>query len=223
MPGEGGGAIGTLGGVVDVALGRDRIIRHLAFGQFQPAQHDRQHIVEIMRNAAGQLPHGLHLLDLAQLAFLGEQDGGGAFDRCLQLCRAIAFGRGLSAGDGALAERGHGQPTKRDRAGREQDAEDRQRARHPGRSRDRFHRNAGPLRQYGALLHADRVQQAIDLGARRPEARLVEKRERLIVALVQGVERDVAELVAAHGHGALQFGDQRLLFRAVTRDPVKPR
>src|SRR3546814_18980532 len=37
--------------------------------QFQAADHHGQHVIEVMRDAAGQLSHCLHLLHLAQAFF----------------------------------------------------------------------------------------------------------------------------------------------------------
>jgi hypothetical protein len=52
-------------------LGDARRIVGAPLGHVEAADHDRQHVVEIVRDAAGQLPHRLHLLHLADL-FLGS-------------------------------------------------------------------------------------------------------------------------------------------------------
>ena len=41
--------------------------RQLAFYEVKTAHDDGEHIVEIVRDAAGELPDRLHLLDLAEL------------------------------------------------------------------------------------------------------------------------------------------------------------
>ena len=48
----------------------------LALGEIEAADDDRQHIVEIVGDAAGQLADGFHLLDLGELGL-----GGGALGR----------------------------------------------------------------------------------------------------------------------------------------------
>ena len=78
LSGQLGGALHRLGNRVDVAPAA-------LFRQFAAAQEigrgadDGQQIVEIVRDAAGQLPDGFHLLRLAQrflaLAALGDVDG----------------------------------------------------------------------------------------------------------------------------------------------------
>ena len=88
-------------------------------GEIDPADYDRQHIVEIMSDPAGQLADGFHLLDLAQLGFgrlaldrfglegfvggpqLSRSVGDGMFEREA----ALIFALGLPPGCGILAER----------------------------------------------------------------------------------------------------------------------
>ena len=90
-----------------------------AAGEIDAADHHRQHVVEVVRDAAGQLADRLHLLHLPQLRF-----GQLALDRFgaqrlvgrLQLLRALrhrlledfgalGLGLGLPAGGGILAHR----------------------------------------------------------------------------------------------------------------------
>ena len=61
----------------------ERVARHgrQIFQHLQVAGDHGQQVVEIVRDAAGQLADCLHFLDLAQLAFLRQQHGGGAGDR----------------------------------------------------------------------------------------------------------------------------------------------
>ena len=90
---EGGGAIGAFHRIVQVARGFLRLQPQLAPRQFQPADDHRQHIVEVMRDAAGQLADRVHLLHLAQIVL-----GGGALGRfALQL----VIGVGQFGGAGA--------------------------------------------------------------------------------------------------------------------------
>ncbi len=42
-------------------------LRQFALKQVEPADDDGEHVVEVVRDTAGQLPYGLHLLCLAQL------------------------------------------------------------------------------------------------------------------------------------------------------------
>ena len=64
-------------------------------GKVDPADHHRQHIVEVVRDSAGQLADRLHLLDLAKLGL-----GGLALDR-FGLQRLVGLPQFL----GALADR----------------------------------------------------------------------------------------------------------------------
>src|SRR3546814_2168270 len=66
-PRQVGGAVGAVERVGEVALRLFGRIGKPALRQLEPADDDRQHIVEIMRDAAGQLADGFHLLRLAQL------------------------------------------------------------------------------------------------------------------------------------------------------------
>ena len=68
LPDQRGGAVGVLLDVHDVGEG---LVRRPMIGQKQVGRHDdrSQHIVEIMRDAAGQLTYRLHLLALRHLPF----------------------------------------------------------------------------------------------------------------------------------------------------------
>ena len=59
-------ALGALHGAVDQPM-QPRIVRHALAQQIEIAHHGHQQIVEVMRDAAGELADGLHLLRLAQL------------------------------------------------------------------------------------------------------------------------------------------------------------
>ena len=109
------------------AAGR-RIGGDAALGEFEPPEHDREHVVEIVRDAAGELAHRLHLLDLAQLRFLQAQFVGGMGYRRLQLDRAFASRIRLGPRERFLAHRAQRQPAQRDRTQHDQDAEHRQHA-----------------------------------------------------------------------------------------------
>ena len=90
-----------------------------ALGEVDAADDDRQHIVEVVRDAAGQLADRLHLLDLAQLGLGGLALLGLGLERLVrlpQLLRAFAhrmlehlgalgLALGLAAGSGILAKR----------------------------------------------------------------------------------------------------------------------
>ena len=54
-------------------------------GEVDPADHHRQHVVEVVRDAAGQLADRLHLLDLAKLGFGGLALVGFGLQRCVRL------------------------------------------------------------------------------------------------------------------------------------------
>ncbi len=67
LPGE---ISGPTGCIVDVAqAGVERLLRgKFAQGQFGVTEDDRQHVVEVMGDAAGQPPYAFHLLGLRQLS-----------------------------------------------------------------------------------------------------------------------------------------------------------
>ncbi len=102
------------------------MVHHLLARTTQPpprkvdsANHHREHIVEIVGDAAGQLADRLHLLDLAELGlgrlaldrFRFERLVGfpqflrAVAHRFLELGRAVGLGLGLAAGGGILAKR----------------------------------------------------------------------------------------------------------------------
>ena len=96
--GQRGGAGGALHRVVEVDHDLASRAVETAAGEIDPANDDRQHVVEIMRDATGQLTNGFHLLDLAELGFgrlaidrlglerlVGKAEFAGAIlDRCLE-------------------------------------------------------------------------------------------------------------------------------------------
>jgi hypothetical protein len=104
--------------MIDLHLGLALRHAELALGQIEATDDHRQHIVEIVRDAPGQLADRLHLLHLMQLRF-----GGGAFGGFLaqalvrfaefpgaglhgmfQFRRAHEFVIGLAAGDQPLRD-----------------------------------------------------------------------------------------------------------------------
>ncbi len=74
--GERGGAGRALHRIVEVELDLAARAVQLAPGEIEAADDDREHVVEIVGDAAGQLADRLHLLDLAELRL-----GGGALGR----------------------------------------------------------------------------------------------------------------------------------------------
>ena len=76
-----GQAGGAFGGEVDRLGAIEQLGRQVGLGQHHPgvALDDREHVVEIVRDAGGQLADGLHLLRLAQLGFQ-IQPVGDVFD-----------------------------------------------------------------------------------------------------------------------------------------------
>ena len=85
--GQVGGAIGPVHRIADVALCLFGRFADPPLRKFQPADDDSEHIVEIMRDAAGQLADRFHLLRLAKLLL-----GGGAFGH-FAAQRAVRFGQ----------------------------------------------------------------------------------------------------------------------------------
>ena len=65
--GQGGGAGRALHRIVEVELDLAARSAQLAPGEVEAADDHRQHVVEVVGDAAGQLADRLHLLDLAQL------------------------------------------------------------------------------------------------------------------------------------------------------------
>ena len=76
--GQRGGAGRALHRIVEVELDLAARAVQLAPGEIEAADDDREHVVEIVGDAAGQLADRLHLLDLAELRL-----GGGALGRLL--------------------------------------------------------------------------------------------------------------------------------------------
>ena len=74
LPGQAGGAFG---GKVNRLGGIEQIRRQVGLGQqhARVALDHRQHVVEIVRDARGQLADGFHLLRLAQLGFQAQPVG----------------------------------------------------------------------------------------------------------------------------------------------------
>ena len=128
--GGAGGAFHRIGQMVHHFLAR---AAQAAAGKVDPADDHREHIVEIVRDAAGQLADRFHLLDLAKLG-LGRlpldrfgferlvglpQFLGPVAHRFLELGGADRFAIGLAAGGGILAKR-----LDRDQAGEDRAAAD---------------------------------------------------------------------------------------------------
>ena len=74
--GQRGGAGRALHRIVEVELDLAARAVQLAPGEIEAADDDREHVVEIVGDAAGELADRLHLLDLAELRL-----GGGALGR----------------------------------------------------------------------------------------------------------------------------------------------
>ena len=162
--GQVGGAVCAVHRVRQVALrlfgrGDDQPLR-----EFEPADDHREHIVEIMRDAAGELADRLHLLRLPQLrlgrlalAHLAAQRdvrlfefGGARVDRRFELHRAVAFGPLLAPRGAAFA------------LGADQ--------RHRRRDRDHGRRGAEQRKEQDRLVEARAVgrRDAVALGEDRP-------------------------------------------------------
>ena len=73
LAGQPGTALGGGEGIVGIAL--ELGVRRALGDDVEPADDDRQQIVEVVRDAAGQLPQRLHLLALAKLLLRGLQLG----------------------------------------------------------------------------------------------------------------------------------------------------
>ncbi len=94
--GQGRGALGAFGGRVEIAARPRVLVAEPAPQQVERAHDNGQHIVEVVGDAAGQLPDRLHLLRLAQRIFgvlqgLGLQLFGG--DVAAVGIDGVAFGR----------------------------------------------------------------------------------------------------------------------------------
>ena len=86
-------AFGALDGAVDQPL-QARIVRQALAQQIEIAHHGHQQIVEVMRDAAGELADGLHLLGLAQLLLRLFAGGHGLDQIGRSLLDALLKGRG---------------------------------------------------------------------------------------------------------------------------------
>src|SRR5690606_11576162 len=64
--GERRGARGAFRSAVEVASDVGMATGETALGELDPAHHNGKHIVEIVGDTAGQLAHGIQLLDLAE-------------------------------------------------------------------------------------------------------------------------------------------------------------
>ena len=84
-PGQGGGAGRALHRIVEVHQHFAPRAVQAALGEVDAADHDRQHIVEVVRDAAGQLADRLHLLDLAELGLGRLALGGLGLERLVGL------------------------------------------------------------------------------------------------------------------------------------------
>jgi hypothetical protein len=98
-------------------------------GKVDSAYHHRQHVVEIVGDAAGKLADRLHLLDLAELRFGGltlcrfflqrlvrfPQFLGALAHRFLERGGAVGFALGLTSRRGDLPEGLNGERTEEDR------------------------------------------------------------------------------------------------------------
>ena len=125
-PGEGQQAAGQRGGAGRAFHRVGEVGHHFAAraveaaaGKVDPADHDRQHIVEVVGDAAGQLADRFHLLDLAELGFGGlaldrfglqrlvrfPQFLGPVAHRLFQRLGAFGLALGLAPGGGVLAKR----------------------------------------------------------------------------------------------------------------------
>ena len=108
-----------------------------AAGKVDPADDDREHVVEVVRDAAGQLPDRFHLLHLAKLGFgrfalfgLGLQRrvrlaelAGAVGDRLLEHFGALGFRFRQLLGVGELADGLDGDDSEEDRSHADDHAE----------------------------------------------------------------------------------------------------
>src|SRR3546814_13426417 len=79
-----GGAIGAVHGIVQMPLRLVGSGRNEPLREFEPADDDREHIVEIMGDTTGQLTDGFHLLRLAKLRSEARRVG----KECVSTCRS---------------------------------------------------------------------------------------------------------------------------------------
>ena len=117
--GEGGGAGRALHRIVEVELDLAARSAQLAPGEVEPADDDREHVVEVVGDAAGQLADRLHLLDLAKLGLgrgalgrLGLEPlvrlgklAGAFLDRLIELHRPVGLAVGLAPRADAVRQR----------------------------------------------------------------------------------------------------------------------
>ena len=128
---------GALHRMIEMVAGVGAGAGELALGKVDPADDDREHIVEIVRDAAGELADRLHLLRLAQLLLgggalgrLGAQPlvglaqlAGAIVHRLLEARRAQRFAVGILPREILVGERAIGEQAEDDRADADQHAE----------------------------------------------------------------------------------------------------
>ena len=128
--GQRGGAGRALHRIVEVQSDLAARAVEPAPGEVDAADDDRQHVVEIVGDAAGQLADRLHLLDLAELrlgrlALLGfglqrlvglPQFLGPVAHRLFERLGALGLAFGLAPGGGVLAQRLERDHAEEDRA-----------------------------------------------------------------------------------------------------------
>ncbi len=190
--GKSGGAVGALHRIVDMATDLVGLLLEPALGEIEAAHHHREHVVEIMRDAAGELAHRLHLLHLAELRF-----GRGALDHLAVQAiigiaeRAGAFGDGMFEPRGAVVgglglftratlgyDRVPGEPGEDACRRHQQHARHRQQL---GEVVGLVGRRVGlivAVLQHRALMLGDRAQRAVDVGDELGMASVVEQQQR---------------------------------------------
>ena len=218
--GQRGGALGTLDRAFQVAACGGEV--GAAPGEFETAQNDGQHIVEIVRDTAGQLADRVHLLHLAQLGFLGAEFRRRLGHRLRQRLDPLGGGVGVGARPLALVARAEQHPAEHNRADDEEDAEDGQNPRDAAGAVDRGSRGGVAAFEHGALTADDRIELVGDLDQRGGASALVEAGERLAVLAVAGGERGRRQFPPARVVGGAEAADRGIVRRIVVGDPVEP-
>ena len=218
-----------------MATGFLRLYPHLALGEFQPADDDRQHIVEVMGDAASQLAHGIHFLHLPQMLFgrfaLGRfllqpfigfgQFGGARADGGVEPVGALALRFGETARIAPVGQRIVGEP------GGKEDADEQGKAQQAGRAAHRLgavacqrHRQAA-FAQAGIFGLDDDVEQGGDTLEVTRTAGLMKAAERADLLPIGRAQGDFVQRLGAVVKGPLQRLHIAALPAAVARGIVQ--
>ncbi len=198
-----------------------RLETQSALGQFQSADDHRQHIVEVMGDAASQLADRVHLLHLAQIFFghraLGRfllqlfigigQLGRARRHRFLQPVGAFRLHLSHASRVAPLCIGGIGDPKREEDAYQQHQPEEPRRAVHRLRPVASQLHGEAPLAQAGIFSLDDAIQQRGDVFQVFGSPSPVELGERGHLLIIGRAQPDFAQRLATLCECLLQFAD----------------